>query len=66
MNPQLYAALYQQYQVEYNSYLRAGVSTAFVNALNNETNPQILAMLNKEVFGFEPMTVKELVIMNLQ
>lgn len=66
MNPQLYEALYRQYQVEYNSYLRTGVSTAFVNALNNETNPQILAMLNKEVFGFEPMTVKELVIMNLQ
>ena len=66
MNPVLYSTLYQAYQVEYNSYLRTGVSTAFVNALNNESNPQILTMLNKEVFGFEPMTVKELVIMNLQ
>lgn len=66
MNQQLYAALYQAYQVEYNTYLRTGISQPFVTAVNNETNPQVLAMLNKEVFGYEPMTVKELVIMNLQ
>ncbi|MEM0575154.1 hypothetical protein [Flavobacterium polysaccharolyticum] len=66
MNQQLYAVLYQAYQVEYNNYLTTGVSQPFVSALNNETNPQILAMLSKEVFGHEPMTVKELVIMNLQ
>ncbi|WP_300978087.1 hypothetical protein [Flavobacterium sp.] len=66
MNPVLYAALYQAYQVQYNTYLRTGISQPFVSALNSETNSQILAMLNKEVFGYEPMTVKELVIMNLQ
>ena len=66
MNQQLYAALYQAYQVEYNTYLRTGISQPFVTAVNNETNPQVLAMLNKEVFGYEPMTVKEVVIMNLQ
>lgn len=66
MNPALYAALYQVYQVQYNTYLRTGISQPFVSALKSETNSQILAMLNKEVFGYEPMTVKELVIMNLQ
>lgn len=66
MNQQLYAALYQAYQVPYNTYLRTGISQPFVAAVNNETNPQVLTMLNKEVFGYEPMTVKELIIMNLQ
>ena len=66
MNPVLHSTLYQAYQVEYNTYLRTGISQPFVTAVNNETNPQVLAMLNKEVFGYEPMTVKELVIMNLQ
>lgn len=66
MNPGLYDALYQAYQVQYNTYLRTGISQSFVSALNSEANPQILAMLSKEVFGHEPMTVKELVIMNLQ
>jgi hypothetical protein len=65
-NPQLYAVLYANYQDTYNAYLRTGISTAFINAMNAETKPEVLALLNKEVFGFEPMTVKELVIMNLQ
>jgi hypothetical protein len=32
--------------------------------MNNETNADVLATLNSEVFGYEPMT-KELIIMNL-
>jgi hypothetical protein len=58
--------LYASYKDEYNEYLRTGVCTAFVNRLNNETNVDIKAVLNNEVFGYEPMTVKELIIMNLQ
>lgn len=65
-NPQLYAMLYASYKDEYNEYLRTGVCAAFVNRLNAETNPDILAVLNNEVFGYEPMTVKELILMNLQ
>jgi hypothetical protein len=65
-NPKLYALLYASYKDEYNEYLRTGVCTAFVNRLNNETNVDIKAVLNNEVFGYEPMTVKELIIMNLQ
>jgi hypothetical protein len=65
-NPQLYAALYATYSDKYNAYLRTGVKDEFVNAMNAEANPVVLEMLNKEVFGYEPMTVKELIIMNLQ
>jgi len=65
-NPQLYALLYERYGEEYNGYFRTGVKTAFVNALNAEADPTILAALSNEVFGYEPMTVKELIIMNLQ
>lgn len=65
-NPQLYAMLYDSYGNEYNGYLRTGVKDAFVDVMNAETNLGILSVLNNEVFGFEPMTVKELIIMNLQ
>jgi hypothetical protein len=66
MNPQLYAMLYNLYQNQYSAYLRTGIKTEFVTALNTESNTDILAVLNNEVFGFEPMTIKELIIMNLQ
>lgn len=65
-NPLLYAMLYASYGNEYNAYLRTGVKEAFVNKLNSETNPELLAVLNNQVYGFEPMTVKELIILNLQ
>jgi hypothetical protein len=65
-NPNLYGVLYANYQDAYNSYLRTGISIGFVNAMNSETNPDVLGLLNKEVFGYEPMTIKELIIMNLQ
>jgi hypothetical protein len=66
MNPQLHAMLYTQYQDKYSAYLRTGSKTDFVTELNNESNTDVLAVLNKEVFGYEPMTIKELIIMNLQ
>lgn len=65
-NPQLYCMLYEKYGNEYNAYLRTGVKDSFVNLLNAETDPTILSALNNEVFGHEPLTVKELIIMNLQ
>lgn len=65
-NPQLYALLYYKYSKEYNGYLTTGVKANFITAMNNEIDVSILAVLNKEVFGYEPMTVKELIIMNLQ
>jgi hypothetical protein len=66
MNSQLYAMLYNLYQNQYSAYLRTGIKTEFVTALNTESNIDVLAVLNNEVFGFEPMTIKELIIMNLQ
>jgi hypothetical protein len=65
-NPQLYSVLYYKYSKDYNGYLTTGNKTKFVNAMNIETDLQVLEVLNKEVFGYEPMTVKELIIMNLQ
>lgn len=62
----LYTMLNAVYGTQYSNYMKTGNSTAFVSAMNAETNPDILAVLNKEVYGYEPMTVKELVIMNLQ
>jgi hypothetical protein len=65
-NPNIYAELYNQYQDLYTCYLRTGLKDDFVHALNAETNPAYLELLNKEVFGYEQMTIKELIIMNLQ
>jgi hypothetical protein len=65
-DPNIYAKLYNQYQDLYSSYLRTGLKDNFVQALNTETNSAILELLNKKVFGHEPMTIKELIIMNLQ
>jgi hypothetical protein len=66
MNPKLYAILYARYQDQYSGYLRTGSKSDFVTALNTESNADVLAVLNKEVYGYEPMTIKELIIMNLQ
>lgn len=65
-NPILYSNLYYRYKKVYESYLQTGVSTDFKNAMDCETDPIMLGMLNKEVFGYEPMTVKELIKLNLQ
>jgi hypothetical protein len=65
-NPQLYAILYARYGNEYNAYLCTGVKDSFVTVINSETDEEILATLNNEVYGYDPMTVKELIIMNLQ
>ncbi|QOG04347.1 hypothetical protein [Flavobacterium sp. MDT1-60] len=66
MNPLIYKALYQNYKSEYEIYLITGISDSLVNAINVETNESILDFLDKEVYGFEPMTVKDFIILNLQ
>lgn len=65
-NPELYAALYVSYKELYEYYLKTGKKQELVTAMNAETNPDILQIFNKEVYGAEPLTVKELIIMNLQ
>lgn len=65
-NPNLYAILYARYGVIYQAYLRTGYKDDLVNAFESETDESILTIFNNEVFGMEPMTVKELIIMNLQ
>lgn len=66
MSPLIYRALYQNYKNEYENYLITGISDFLINAINLETDESILNFLNKEVYGFEPMTIKELIILNLQ
>lgn len=58
--------LYTRYTDEYNRYLSTGNKTNLVTAMNMESDAGINAVFNKEVFGYEPMTVKELILMNLQ
>lgn len=65
-NPNLYDLLYNRYTSEYNRYLRTGNKTSLVAAMNAETDEGINAVFNNEVFGYAPMTVKELILMNLQ
>lgn len=65
-NPDLYAMLYSKYGVVYQAYLRTGFKSDLVNAIEAEVDPAILSVFNNEVYGMEPMTVKELIILNLQ
>lgn len=65
-NPQMYAFLNSVYGSLYDAYMRTGDSSAFVAAMNSESNEEVLAVLNTEVAGMEPLTVKELIILNLQ
>lgn len=65
-NPTLYALLYSRYSSHYDYYLKTGKKEALVSAMNAETDPGINTVFDNEVYGYEPMTVKELIIMNLQ
>lgn len=65
-NPNLYDLLYNRYTSDYNRYLRTGNKTSLVAAMNSEADAGINAVFNNEVFGYAPMTVKELILMNLQ
>ena len=65
-NPNLYAMLYAKYGAIYQTYLRTGFKDDLLNAFEAETDPAILTVFSNQVFGMEPMTVKELIIINLQ
>lgn len=65
-NPNLYAIFYAKYGTIYETYLRTGFKDDFLNAFEEENDPVILKIFNNQVYGMEPMTVKELIIMNLQ
>jgi len=65
-NPNLYKMLYLKYGTIYQAYLRTGYKDDLVNAFDMETDESILAIFQNEVYGLEPMTVKELIILNLQ
>ena len=64
-NPKLYALIYNNYKNEYNNYLLTGVSKLLVERLNNETDTQILQVLNNNVYETN-ITVKQLIISTLQ
>jgi len=65
-NPNLYALLYGRYTSQYEFYLKTGKKSNLVTAINGEADADINAVFNNEVFGYEPMTVRELILMNLQ
>lgn len=65
-NPNLYKMLYAKYDAIYQTYLRTGFKYELLNAFEAETDPTILNVFNNQVFGMEPMTLKELIILNLQ
>lgn len=64
-NPTLYALLYGRYTAAYEFYLKTGKKANLVTAMNAETDPDINAVFNNLVYGTE-ITVKELILMNLQ
>lgn len=64
-SPIVYSSLYRFYATLYDFYLKTGDRFQIENAINNETNAEILAILNNQVYGSET-TVRELIINNLQ
>ena len=65
-NPDLYAMLYSAYTVQYEFYLKTGKKQRLVDAINAETNAQINGAFDRVVEGFETLTVRQLILMNLQ
>ncbi len=66
-NPALYDVIYDTYEAVYENYLKTGVKDDLVTAINNESNADVNFVLNKIVVGSTPeITVKQLIIMNLQ
>lgn len=65
-NPNLYALLYGRYTSQYEFYLKTGKKSNLVTAINTEADADINTVFDNFVFGYEPMTVRELILMNLQ
>lgn len=64
-NPNLYAMLYGRYTSTYEFYLKTGKKEALVAAIAAEADADINAAFDNLVYGTE-ITVKELILMNLQ
>lgn len=64
-NPSLYALLYGRYTATYDFYLKTGKKADLVTAINAETDVNINAVFNNNVFGTD-ITVKQLILINLQ
>jgi len=64
-NPTLYLLLYNAYTSLYDSYLRSGNKTALVDAINSETDVNLNEIFERNVYGLN-ITIKELILMNLQ
>jgi len=65
-NPDLYAMLYGAYTSQYEFYLKTGKKQRLVDAVNAETNAQINSAFNRVVDGYDTLTVRQLILMNLQ
>ena len=64
-NPELYSFLYRNYSKQYDFYLKTGDATELISAIDNETDPEITAVLDSTVYQLE-IPVRELIISNLQ
>ena len=64
--PNLHDLLYKSYTSQYDYYLKTGEKSKLLNAINSETDTDINVLFEKEVSGYEPITRKEFIIMNLQ
>ncbi|WP_372744299.1 hypothetical protein [Lutibacter sp.] len=63
-NAAIYQFLYSTYQ-EYENYLKFGDKTLLIEALDNETRPEVLEVLNHSVAGTE-LTIVQLIKLTLQ
>lgn len=61
----LYQLIYNNYKDTYNTYLSSGNKLAFIEQLDNESDPIILATLNHQVTG-TTLKIIDLIKMNLQ
>ncbi len=65
-NKSIYILLYRNYADEYNYYVKTGDKSDLLEAFDNETNPAILTVFGHFVYGSETLTIKDLILENLQ
>lgn len=65
-NPSLYAYLYAKYGSQYDFYLKTGIKADLVSAIEDETDEDVIAVLDNIVYGEETKTVRDLIIASLQ
>ena len=65
-NPTLYAFVYNSFATQYEGYLRTGDKTPLVVAITDETDTSVLAVLDMEVAEMPGVTIRNLILSNLQ